>query len=107
MIRLYRGMNQKFDFNYDLSKTDAPHGYITFTDNIELARQYAGKKGYIYKIDLPKKEQGEELVNSDGERVLFVNNKKPAGLNNISGNEYLVYTKHFLYSSNDIELVKN
>ena len=106
MIRLYRGMQREFNPNHDLSDTDAPHGYSTWTDNIELAKQYAGKNGYIYQIDLPKKEMGEELIDNDGERSLFVNNKKPAGLNNISGDEYLVYTAHDLYNSNDIKLVK-
>ena len=105
MIRLYRGIEKKFDPNHNLSTTDAPNGYSTWTDNIELAKQYAGKNGYVYQIDLPKNEMGEELIDNDGERSLFVNNKKPAGLNDISGDEYLVYTHHDLYNSNDIKLV--
>jgi len=105
MIRLYRGMEREFNPNHDLSDTDAPHGYSTWTDNIELAKQYAGEDGYVYQINLPKKEMGEELIDSDGDRVLFVNNKKPAGLNNVTGNEYLVYTAHDLYNSNDIKRI--
>ena len=51
------------------------------------------------KIDLPKNKLGNELINIDGERALFVNNGKKAGLNNIKGDEYLVYNDHDLYSS--------
>jgi hypothetical protein len=105
IIRLYRGMEVNFDPKYDISKTDAPHGYSTWTDNLELAKQYAGKNGYVYYIDLPEDEMGEELINSDGERVLFINNQKSAGLNNVSGNEYLVYIYHDLYSPDMIKMV--
>jgi len=97
-VRLYRGMTSKFDKNFDLSKTDAPNGYSTWTDNPELARQYAGDKGHIYQIDLPKKQEGMELLNNDGDRVLFLDNQKKAGLNNVSGKEYLIYNDHDLYN---------
>jgi len=96
--RLYRGSEQKFDKNFDLTKTDAPNGYSTWTDNPELARQYAGKDGYVYKIDLPKNQRGKELINQEGDRVLFLNNEKPAGLNGVKGDEYLLYQDHELYS---------
>lgn len=105
MIRLYRGMETEFDPDYDLSNTDAPQGYSTWTDNLELAKQYAGENGYVYQIDLPKEELGNELINSDGERSLFVNNQKAAGINGVSGNEYLVYIDHELYNPNMIKLV--
>jgi GNAT superfamily N-acetyltransferase len=116
MIRLYRGMEQPFDKNFDLTKTDAPNGYSTWTDNPELAKQYAGEKGYIYQIDLPKSELGYtvrwvrptpnsvklertgEMMNKNGERALFFNNGKNVGLNGVSGNEYLVYHHHDGYS---------
>lgn len=97
-IRLYRGLQQPFDGNFDLSKTDAPTGYSTWTGNPELARQYAGENGHVYYIDLPKSELGTDLVDADGERPLFVCNGKPAGLNGVSGNEYLVYNGHNKYS---------
>ena len=105
MMTLYRGMTNVFNPKHDISNTDAPQGYSTWTDNLELAKQYAGKNGYIYQIDLPKEEMGEELIDADGERVLFVNNEKPAGLNNVSGDEYLVYNHHDLYDPNKIKLV--
>ena len=42
IIRLYRGQEKKFNPNYDNSRTDAPSGYSTWTDNKLLAKQYAG-----------------------------------------------------------------
>jgi hypothetical protein len=97
-VRLYRGMTQKFDEGFNLTKTDAPTGYSTWTDNKRLAEQYAGRDGFVYEIDMPKKQQGKELINMDGERVLFLDNEKMAGLNNISGKEYLIYNNHELYN---------
>lgn len=106
-ITLYRGMAQQFDPTYDLSKTDAPSGYSTWTDNPELARQYAGSDGYVYKIKLPANEMGVEYLDKDGDRVLFFNNEKKAGLHGVKGNEYLVYTDHELYDPNSITLIDN
>ena len=105
-IRLYRGLEQKFDKNYDLTKTDAPNGYSTWTDNPELARQYAGKNGFVYQIDLPKKYMRKEYIDENGDRVLFLNNEKPAGLNGVGGEEYLVYNNHDLYNPNLISEFK-
>ena len=96
-IRLYRGLTKAFDAKHDLSQTDAPNGYSTWTDNPKLARAYAGDAGHVYYIDLPIDQQGDELINADGERVLFVDNEKKAGLHGIGGREYLVYTHHDLY----------
>jgi hypothetical protein len=105
-IELYRGMSQKFDSSFDLTKTDAPNGYSTWTDSLELAKQYAGENGYVYKITLPESKRGMELVDAEGERVLFLNNEKKAGLNNVSGDEYLVYNQHDDYSPSLISEVK-
>ena len=102
-VRLYRGLEQKFDKNYNLSSTDAPSGYSTWTDNPELAKQYAGKNGRVYKIDLPKNELKKELIDIDGERALFLDNQKAAGLNGVSGKEYLLYNDHELYNPNLIK----
>jgi hypothetical protein len=102
-IRLYRGLEQPFDAKYDLSRTDAPSGYSTWTDNPALAREYAGANGYVYQIDLPESELGRALVGKKGERPLFIQSGKNAGLNGVSGNEYLVYTYHNDY---DPSLVK-
>lgn len=107
IIRLYRGINHKFDENFDLAKSDAPIGYSTWTDNPHLARAYAGENGFVYKIDLPKDKLGESYIDEDGERPLFFNNGKAAGLNNITGNEYLVYHYHDYYGSHLISELKS
>lgn len=106
-IRLYRGLEQEFKKDYNLSSTDAPQGYSTWTDNPELAKQYAGENGRVYYIDLPKSELGKEIVDQNGERPLFIDNEKKAGLNNISGKEYLVYTYHDNYDVNQIKSIDN
>lgn len=105
-ITLYRGLEEPFDPRYDLSQSDAPYGYSTWTDNIELARQYAGIDGFVYQIKLPVSEMGDDIIDADGERVLFLKNEKPAGLHGISGDEYLVYHDHDLYSRDLIREVK-
>jgi len=95
-----------------LSKTDAVHGYSTWTDNPELAREYAGKDGFVYYVDLPKSELGDNAIDENpnsethGDRLLFFKTGKKAGLNNISGNEYLLYTHHDLYDSLEIKLME-
>jgi hypothetical protein len=105
-IRLYRGLKNEFDPKFDITKSDAPSGYSTWTDNPELARQYAGANGFVYQIDLPKKELGQDIMDNDGERYLFFDNKKPAGLNNVSGKEFLVYNDHDLYDFRKIKEFK-
>lgn len=102
-IRLYRGLTQKFDSQFKLSKTDAPHGYSTWTDNLELAKQYAGQEGYVYYIDLPKSEMGNDVIDENGDRVLFFCNEKPCGLHGVKGKEYLVYNDHDLYKPSMIK----
>ena len=112
MIRLYRGLVKKFNPNHDLSTTDAMRGYSTWTDNPELARQYAGKNGHVYYMDLPKSEMGEYAIDENpksetyGDRVLFFFNDKAAGLNGVNGREVLVYNYHDLYDSSNIKLLK-
>jgi hypothetical protein len=111
-IRIFRGLEQKFDSQYDISKSDAPHGYSTWTDSLVLARQYAGKHGYIYYLDLPLSEMGKSAIDENpksenyGDRVLFYFNEKPAGLNGVTGKEILVYTFHELYDPNRIKEFK-
>lgn len=108
-IRLYRGLENKFDSKYDASKTDAPNGYSTWTDSLELAKQYAGDNGFIYYLDLPKSELGKSAIDEDphsetyGDRALFFFNEKPASLNGVKGKEVLVYMSHDLYDPNMIK----
>lgn len=108
LVRLYRGMQNEFDPSYDKSLIDAPHGYSSWTDSLELAKQYAGKDGFVYYIDLPKSEEGKSAIDENpksdayGDRVLFFF-RKPAGLNGVVGKEFLVYTDHDLYDSSMIK----
>ena len=108
-VRLYRGLENKFDPNYNLTSTDAPHGYCTWTDNPELAKKYAGTDGYVYYIDLPKSEQGDSVIDENpnsetyGDRTLFFFNDKSCGLDGICGKEFLVYVDHDLF---DISMIK-
>lgn len=95
---LYRGLEQRFNPRHDLTTTDAPRGYSTWTDNPLLAREYAGDNGFVYRIELPRSLEGTELVDEDGERALFVDNEKSAGLRGVTGKEYLVYVDHDDYS---------
>jgi hypothetical protein len=101
--RLYRGLENKYNPLYDTAKSDAPSGYSTWTDNPDLAKQYAGDSGYVYYIDLPKSKIREDVLDQSGERALYYNNKKHAGLNNISGDEYLVYQDHELFDPSNVK----
>jgi len=111
-IRLYRGLEREFDPDYDLSTTDAMRGYSTWTDSVELAREYAGAYGYVYYIDLPKSEMGDNAIDEDptsetyGDRVLFFFNDKKAGLHGVSGKEALVYHDHDLFNPEMIKELK-
>lgn len=105
--KLYRGLTKEYDPSYNLSSTDAPLGYSTWTDNPELAKQYAGKSGFVYEIELPNNKKGIEMIDKNGERFLFLNNQKKAGLNKISGDEYLIYNYHDDFSPNLIKKYEN
>lgn len=111
-MRLYRGLTQPLNLKYDINKLDAPQGYTTWTDGLELAKQYAGddiNKGYVYYIDLPKSEMGKSAIDENpksdtyGDRFLFYFNNKPAGIKGVKGKEYLVYTHHELYDAKKIK----
>ena len=90
-IRLYRGLEQPFNPRHDTANSDAQYGYTTWTDNVELAKQYAGSNGYVYYIDLPKSAMGKEAIDENpksltyGDRYLFFFNDKPASINGVKG----------------------
>lgn len=56
-MKLYHGSKVKFEkFNYNFigSNSGSDEGYgFYFTDNKELAKQYAGKDGYLYTVNVP------------------------------------------------------
>jgi hypothetical protein len=105
--RLYRGLETPFNANHDITITDAPNGYSTWTDNPALATKYAGETGHVYYIDLPIDKEGTELIDEHGERPLYINNQKPAGLDGITGDEYLIYVDHEDYASDLIIELKS
>ena len=93
-VRLYRGLNQEFDKNYDRSSIDNPNGYESWTDNPNLAKEY-GKN--VYYMDVPKKDIGNEVLDNDGNRYMTYAHDKKVGLNGQSGKEYMMYTDHDKY----------
>jgi hypothetical protein len=101
MPTLYRGLEGEFDPDYDASQSE-PSGYTHWTDNPELARQYAGPKGSVYQYDLPDEAMGQSYINDDGERPLYYDNDGRAALNGVSGKEYLVYQDHEDYDPSKI-----
>ena len=70
------------------------------------AREYAGESGTVYEVNLPESELGIDLIDRDGERALFVNNQKAAGINGVSGDEYLLYQDHENFSADMISVAK-
>lgn len=97
--RLYRGLENKYDPSYNIHSTDAPTGYSTWTNNPDLARQYGE---HVYYIDVPKSKMGKEALDEAGDRALYFNNEKSAGLNNVSGDEYLIYQDHEMFNPNQV-----
>ena len=91
--RLYRGLTQEYDPNYPTNKLDTS-GYESWTDNLELARQYGEN---VYYIDVPEKDIKTSYLDENpmsetyGDRNPIYSIDKKAGLNGVSGNEYLLY----------------
>jgi len=104
MVNLYRGMSQKFDPNYDLNNTGALNGYTYYTDNPSMAREYAGKDGYVYQYQVPKSSLGDDIMNEDGDRVLAYKNSDKKLATGTKGGEYMVYNDHENYDPNNVKL---
>lgn len=104
MISLYRGLTSEFDQNFNLS--EAPAGYSYWTDNPDLAKQYAGSEGFVYRIELPLSEMGSAYIDDEGERPLFFKSDRQCSFNNICGNEYLLYHNHERFPREKITLFK-
>ena len=93
-IRLYRGLEQEFDKNYDRTSIDNPNGYESWTDNPNLAKNY-GKN--VYYMDVPTKDIGKNVMDSEGNRYMTYVHDKKVGLKGESGKEYMMYTDHDKY----------
>lgn len=92
MMTLYRGLTQKYDPNFPIAKLDTS-GYESWTDNLDLAKQYGD---YVYSIDVPKSDIKTSYLDENpnsityGDRNPIYSIDKKAGLNGVSGNEYLL-----------------
>lgn len=92
MMKLYRGLTQKYDPNYPVAKLDTS-GYESWTDNPDLARKYGDN---VYSIEVPKSDIKTSYLDEDpmsptyGDRNPLYSIDKKAGLDGVSGNEYLL-----------------
>lgn len=92
MTTLYRGLTQKYDPNYPVAKLDTS-GYESWTDNIDLAKKYGNN---VYSIEVPKSDIKTSYLDEDpmsptyGDRNPIYSIDKKAGLDGVSGNEYLL-----------------
>ena len=111
MMTLYRGLTQKYDPNYPIAKLDTS-GYESWTDNLDLARQYGDN---VYSIQVPKSDIKTSYLDENpnsptyGDRNPIYSIDKKAGLNGVSGNEYLLevgspYQKGLIYNEVPSEL---
>ena len=111
MMKLYRGLTQKYDPNYPVAKLDTS-GYESWTDNLDLARQYGDN---VYSIEVPKTDIKTSYLDENpnsptyGDRNPIYRIDKKAGLNGVSGNEYLLevgspYQKGLIYNEVPSEL---
>ena len=100
--RLYRGLNQEFDRNYDKKKIDNVNGYESWTDNYDLAKEYGDN---VYYIDIPTSEIKDSIIDENpqsetyGDRNLMYVHDKKVGLKGESGKEYMLYTDHDNYAN--------
>jgi len=106
-IVLYRGLEKEFNPGYDTASSDAPPGYSTWTDSKALAKQHAGKDGFVYSIEIPLSEIKDEYIDAAGERSFVYRTGKPAGLNGVKGNEYLLYQDHESFNPDMIKTVRS
>ena len=101
--RLYRGMTQEFDPQYNRNAMDNMNGYESWTDNYDLANRY-GAGEYVYSVDVPTSRIASSLYDENpnsatyGDRNFIASIEKPAGLDGITGNEYLLNTNDKLRS---------
>ena len=112
IVTLYRGLTQKYDPKFPVSKLDTS-GYESFTDNLDLARQYGDN---VVSINVPKRDIKTSYLDENpmsptyGDRNPIYSIDKPAGLNGVSGKEYLLevgsdYQKALKYNeiANDLD----
>lgn len=107
--RLYRGLTQEYNKNYDKNKLDNSNGYESWTDSYDLAKAYGDN---VYYIDIPTNEIKNDIIDNDstsetyGDRNLIYFNDKPVGIKGQSGKEYMLYTDHENYPNLEYKSVQ-
>ena len=108
--RLYRGLNEEYNSNFDKNKLDNVNRYESWTDDYELAKSYGDN---VYYIDVPTNQISNSIIDEDsnsetyGDRNLIYKNDKPVGINGKSGNEYMLYTDHDNYKNIQYNKINN
>lgn len=102
--RLFRGLENDFDPSYVPQVSDNGFGYESWTDNYDLAKQYGDN---IYAIDVPNEAIANDFITSGGDRNPLVRTDKNAGLNGVSGAEYLLNVNDPLRQSLTYSRVNN
>lgn len=101
--RLYRGLTQEFDPQYNRNAMDNMNGYESWTDSYDLANRYGDGK-YVYSIDVPTSRIANSLYDENPNSATYGNRnfisaiEKAAGLDGVDGNEYLLNTNDELRS---------
>lgn len=85
--RLFRGLENDFDPSYAPQVSDNGFGYESWTDNYDLAKQYGDN---IYAVDVPNEVIANDFITPSGDRNPLIRTDKNAGLNGVSGAEYLL-----------------
>lgn len=99
-VRLYRGLTEEFNPNYNKTKLDNVNGYESWTDNYELAKAYGDN---VYYTDVPENIIAKDIMDENpksmtyGDRNLLYEHDKLVGIKGKSGKEYLLYTGHEEY----------
>lgn len=85
--RLFRGLENDFDPSFVPQVSDNGFGYESWTDQYNLAKQYGNN---VLAVDVPSNMIGDNYITASGERSPIYRTDKAAGLNGISGTEFLL-----------------
>lgn len=85
--RLFRGLEEDFDPSFVPQVSDNGFGYESWTDQYNLAKQYGNN---VLAVDVPSNMIGDNYITASGERNPIYRTDKAAGLNGISGTEFLL-----------------
>lgn len=85
--RLFRGLEEDFDPSFVPQVSDNGFGYESWTDQYNLAKQYGNN---VLAVDVPSNMIGDNYITASGERSPIYRTDKAAGLNGISGTEFLL-----------------